>query len=80
MADLGSGIVDALRRWGAIGSGTRVLVYDALDDEPDVFAAAADGVPLLTRTPAEGGLTVHRADGELERHDLGFLQPVAGAA
>ena len=55
------------------------VAVDALDDEPDVFPAAADGIPLLTRTPPAGGLTLHHADAGLERHALGFCQPVADA-
>ena len=80
LASAAEQIVAGLRSWGAIAPGTRVLVFDPLLDEPDVMPAAADGVALLTRTPAEGGLTIHEADGPLERHRLGFRQPAADAA
>ncbi|HSG78566.1 MAG TPA: 5-formyltetrahydrofolate cyclo-ligase, partial [Acidimicrobiia bacterium] len=79
MEMVGDAITDAIRRWGVIRPGTRVLAFDALADEPDVTGVAADGIPLLTRTPPAGDLTLHRADGRLERHALGFRQPVADA-
>ena len=79
MAEAGERITSSLRRWQAIGPTTRVLAFDAMGDEPDVFAAADDGIALLTRTPDAGELTVHRADGPMERHLMGYRQPAAGS-
>lgn len=61
-----------------IGPGERVVTFAALPEEPDVGAFQRPGM-VLTRTPAEGWLTLHAADGPVERHRWGFLQPVADA-
>lgn len=60
----------------------RVLVYRALTGEIDlgplVDALGAEHF-ALTRTPPTGPLTVHGAEGVLERHRHGFEQPTVGA-
>ena len=70
----------------AVGPGW-VVGYAAMDDEFDVgpaLAAAGVGPAALTRTPdaAQGqtaGLSIHPADGPMERHRYGFVQPTAQA-
>lgn len=56
-----------------------VVSYCAMPDEVDLSGLAGRaGRPLaLTRTPASGPLTLHRADGPLETHRYGFTQPAA---
>ena len=73
-------IVTALRDAGTVAGGRRVLLYDPLPDEVDVTPLAAGCIALLTRTPPEGGLTVHAFDAPRERHPYGFSQPAAGAS
>jgi 5-formyltetrahydrofolate cyclo-ligase len=61
-----------------------VVLYAALGGEADIEAVAT--VPGLshlrfglTRTAADGSLTVHRFEAPRERHRFGFLQPRASA-
>lgn len=61
-----------------VGRTERVLTFAAMPDEPDLSAFERPGL-LLTRTPPEGPLTIHSAEGPLERHRWGFLQPLEGA-
>jgi 5-formyltetrahydrofolate cyclo-ligase len=79
LAALSAPIVAALQHAGLAEPGRRVLLYDPLPDEIDVTPLAAICASLLTRTPPEGGLTVHRYDAPRERHPYGFSQPVATA-
>lgn len=62
-----------------VGSTDRVVTFSPLADEPDLSAFVRPRM-LLTRTPEDGWLTIHPADGPLERHRWGFLQPREGAA
>ena len=73
-------IVESLRVWGRLGSSTRLLLYDPLPEEVDLRALVGEAHALLTRTPDDGELTVHRFDAPRETHRLGFSQPVAGEA
>jgi phosphomannomutase len=72
-------ILAALQEWKALGTRTRVLLFDPLPDEPDVTALANRVVPFLTRTPETGPLTVHAFDAPRQRHRHGFSQPSADA-
>lgn len=61
----------------------RILVYRALPTEIDLWPlveALGPGRFALTRTPERGPLTVHGAEGPLERHRLGFEQPIETAS
>ncbi|NND84785.1 MAG: hypothetical protein HKN46_06505 [Acidimicrobiia bacterium] len=69
-------IVDRLE--AVVGPSDRVLTFSHLPDEPDLSGFLRPRM-LLTRTPEEGWLSIHRVDGPLERHRWGFLQPGAGA-
>lgn len=75
-------VLDGLLAWQPLsGSGT-VLLYLPMGDELDLRELADAGLPgtlAVTRTPAEGPLTVHPFHGPLEEHRFGFLQPLAGA-
>ncbi len=58
-----------------------VLTYRPMPHEPDIDQLIEDfGADrfLTTRTPPDGGLTIHRLGGTSERHKYGFLQPVSG--
>lgn len=68
-------ITAALGAWGRLRG--RVLLYLPMPDEPDL--TSIEGPELnVTRTPDDGGpLTIHRLGGKLERHHLGFDQPIA---
>lgn len=80
-ASLSGAVVDALLDWPPI-HGT-VLSYLAMEDEVDLgpIHALNRCRIALTRTPAQGPLSVHilRSD-QLETHRLGFRQPSADAA
>jgi 5,10-methenyltetrahydrofolate synthetase len=67
-------ITAALGVWSRLQG--RVLLYLPLSDEPDL--GSIEGPELyVTRTPDNGGpLTVHRLGGSLEKHRLGFEQPL----
>lgn len=69
-------IVFALSDWGGI-RGT-VLTYLPMPGEVDLSGLDdTHGVRwVVTRTPNHGPLTVHVLEGTLERHPLGFMQPV----
>lgn len=54
-----------------------VLSYAAMPSELEVILPPRRRTFLLTRTPEEGPLTIHRADGPTERHRFGFRQPMA---
>ncbi len=59
-----------------------IVAFDAMPHEVDLTSLVASGAGrfALTRTPESGRvLTVHPADGPLERHRFGYRQPVAGA-
>lgn len=77
MSAVSEPIVAALGSWGRLSG--RVLLYLPLPDEPDLRSIRGPEL-YATRTPADGGpLTVHRLGGALERHPLGFEQPIATA-
>ena len=56
-----------------------VLTYLPMPDEVDPGPPPRDRTLLVTRTPVEGPLSVHRLDARRERHGFGFEQPVAGS-
>ncbi|MEM8925407.1 MAG: 5-formyltetrahydrofolate cyclo-ligase [Actinomycetota bacterium] len=72
----------AFLRSAEVGEGW-IVGYSAMADEVDLApVATADSVGryALTRTPADGvALSVHPADGPMERHRYGFDQPTADA-
>ncbi|MBT8213307.1 MAG: 5-formyltetrahydrofolate cyclo-ligase [Acidimicrobiia bacterium] len=72
-------VVEALDAF--LDAGTIVLGFLPMPDEVDLrpLYAFEDRTWLVTRTPAEGPLTVHSAASPLEVHDYGFAQPVAGS-
>lgn len=55
-----------------------VLTYRPRPGEVDLDALLPDWRCAVTRTHAGGLLTVHPADGPMEHHRFGYLQPVAG--
>lgn len=82
VAGRSSSVVAALRDWAPLREARATLIYLPLPDEIDL-RPLADGGPggtyYTTRTPDRGGeLTIHRLDGPMEVHRLGFLQPHAG--
>jgi 5-formyltetrahydrofolate cyclo-ligase len=79
MGAISVAIVEHLEGWGRLDGRSRVLLYDPLPEEPDLTPLVPAVVALLTRTPDEGGLTIHPFDAERERHRLGFGQPVEGS-
>lgn len=69
-----------LARWPAWVAARTVLAYVAFGDEVAPPVDFGGKTVLTTRTDAGArGLTLHRADGPLEHHPLGFLQPPADA-
>lgn len=70
-------LTEHLDQW--IGDDAVVLSYAAMPTELEVVLSPRRRTLLLTRTPEEGGLTIHRAGGPMERHRFGFSQPVATA-
>jgi 5-formyltetrahydrofolate cyclo-ligase len=58
-----------------------VVLFLPLPDEVDVtpIMELPDREFVLTRTPADGPLTLHPADAPRERHRFGFEQPLADA-
>lgn len=70
-------VAEALRRY-SIGV---VLTFLAMPGEIDLACLQKDLSLVLgvTRTPPKGPLTIHRLDGPMEMHPLGYLQPAAGA-
>jgi len=70
-------------RWLAAQPPTIVVLYRAMAAELSLDALVAEDRRhrwATTRTPASGPLTVHRWEGPLETHRLGFVQPTADAA
>ncbi|MEX0827253.1 MAG: 5-formyltetrahydrofolate cyclo-ligase [Acidimicrobiia bacterium] len=70
-------VVAALHEW--IPPDSRVLLYDPLPDEVDLLPLVASFATFVTRTPDDGGLTVHPYDSVREVHRLGFSQPIDGS-
>lgn len=69
-----------LARWPAWVAAHTVLAYLPFGDEVAAPFAVAGKTVLTTRTDVGARrLTLHRADGPLEHHPLGFLQPPADA-
>jgi 5-formyltetrahydrofolate cyclo-ligase len=69
-----------LARWPAWVAARTVLAYLPFGDEVAPPFDLEGKTVLTTRTDAGAErLTLHRADGPLERHPLGFLQPPADA-
>lgn len=63
---------------GLVQPDDRVLTFSAMPDEPDLSGLSVTGATFaLTRTPDDGPLTVHFADGPTERHRWGYVQPAA---
>ncbi len=60
---------------------TTVLTFLAMPGEVDLagFHRTAGVRFLVTRTPVAGPLTVHELTGRLERHKLGYYQPLPEA-
>lgn len=56
-----------------------VLTFRPLPGEVDLDALLVDRRCAVTRTHGGGRLSVHPADGTMERHRFGYLQPVDGA-
>ncbi len=76
-------VVDGLREWfdtKAPPPGT-VVIYLPLPDEIDLtpLLGQVDRRFAVTRTPADGPLTLHPVGATLERHRYGFAQPIAGS-
>lgn len=75
-------IVAGLLVWPPLRTADTVLGFMPLPDEANLTALfEATGGPryVTTRTPADGGLTIHELGGPLEVHRFGFLQPHASA-
>lgn len=72
-------IVAVLRRRLAEESWRAILTFLAMPGEVDLSALHSEpGVRfLVTRTPAQGPLTVHELRDDLEEHRFGFRQPRA---
>lgn len=69
-----------LEAWAPWRAATAVLTYLAYADEVAPPPVRAGARALTTRTDPEARvLTLHRADGPLERHPRGFLQPAPDA-
>ncbi len=69
-----------LADWPTWVAARTVLAYLPFGDEVAPPFAVAGKTVFTTRTDAGARrLTLHRADGPLERHPLGFLQPPEGA-
>jgi 5-formyltetrahydrofolate cyclo-ligase len=71
-----------LSSWLASVPDKAVLIYFPISGEIDL-TPLIEKLPrfrwMLTRTPAEGWLTVHELPSPLERHRFGFLQPTGVA-
>jgi 5,10-methenyltetrahydrofolate synthetase len=75
MNEISVRITAALGAWSQVRG--RMLLYLPLADEPDLRSIKGPEL-YVTRTPDDGGpLTVHRLGETLERHRLGFDQPIA---
>jgi 5-formyltetrahydrofolate cyclo-ligase len=57
----------------------RVLTYRPMAGEVDLDELLVDHRCAVTRTHGGGRLSVHPADGPMEQHRFGYLQPVEGA-
>ena len=81
---LSAQVVAQLRNWPEYRAGRHVLSYLAFGAEIDLGALHEDKDKTfyVTRTPKvrAASLTIHRLDGGLETHPLGYLQPRADAA
>lgn len=77
LASISREIVGHLDEW--IAEEAIVLSYAAMPSEIEVDLPERRRTLLLTRTPSEGRLTVHRADTVMEHHPFGFAQPLASA-
>ncbi|MDP8958339.1 MAG: 5-formyltetrahydrofolate cyclo-ligase [Actinomycetota bacterium] len=82
LAPLSEELVDRLAAWPPLRQARLVLGYLPLPGEPDL-TPLPDLLPghsfAVTRTPLQGPLTVHPLTSPMERHRLGFWQPVAQA-
>ena len=68
--------------WTPLRVARTALLFLPMQDEVNLNSLLeADVGPefVATRTPREGGLTIHRLGGPLEVHPFGFLQPHATA-
>ncbi len=75
---LSPAVIRALLDSGLVGREATVVLYDPLPDEIDVGPLAGHCRPLITRTPTDGGLSLHEFGAPRERHRFGFSQPRAG--
>ena len=80
-AETSERVVGHLVAWLPAAPPGWVVSYYAMPDEVDLsgIARRTDRPLALTRTPPAGPLTLHAADGPLETHRYGFLQPCAEA-
>lgn len=76
-ADISEQVVARLAEWLPTAPPGWVVSFCALPDEADLadLPRRAARPFALTRTPPQGPLTLHRADGPLETHRYGFAQP-----
>ncbi len=75
-------VADGLLAWPGLPRGGSLLLYLAFGDEIDLapLLALPDTLLVVSRTHADGRLTLHRFDpARLERHPLGFAQPPEAA-
>jgi 5-formyltetrahydrofolate cyclo-ligase len=82
LAALSEEIIAGLTEWPGLRAARRALIYMPLADEVDLapMLEANLGIEFVTtRTPTDGGLTIHELGGPLEVHRFGFLQPHASA-
>jgi 5-formyltetrahydrofolate cyclo-ligase len=79
---LSARVVEHLRAWEGYRQAAHLLVYAAFGSELDLSALLQDDKRFyFTRTASESrDLTLHAAEGGLERHRYGYVQPKAGAA
>ncbi len=78
--ELSGRIVEGLELWPPYKEATHVLTYAAFGSEFDLTALQNKRF-YLTRTgeTPQRGLTLHEAEGGLERHPFGYSQPFADA-
>lgn len=80
--EISEAVVAALVDWPPLRTAGTVLGFMPLPDEVNLTALLESETPsryVTTRTPADGGLTIHELGGPMEVHRFGFLQPHATA-
>ena len=80
-ADISEQVAARLAEWLPAAPPGWVVSFCAMPDEADLadLPRRTGRSFALTRTPPQGPLTLHRADGPLETHRFGFAQPAAQA-